>query len=157
RRLIDRLSRKKLAPSSITSTVNIVSGMLRFGIKVGALERNPVRDLDRDDRPGARRLSEPRYLTVAEVRRLLAAMSESFRPVAATCAYAGLRISEALGLTWREVDFKASTLTVSRQLGGDGELVPLKTTTSAATLPLLPELATELRAHRRRQVARGLH
>ena len=67
-----------------------LSAAFRYGVKQGAIERNVVRDLDSDDRRGAARLSEPRYLTLDEVRRLLAAMGDTFRPVAATCAYAGL-------------------------------------------------------------------
>jgi hypothetical protein len=55
RRLLDRCSREKLSPSTSTSVVNILSGLLRFGIKQRVIERNPVRDLDRDDRPGAGR------------------------------------------------------------------------------------------------------
>jgi integrase len=150
RRLIDRLGAKKLAPSTITSTTNILSGMLRFGVKGGHVERNPVRDLDRDDRPGATRVSEPRYLAPAELDRLFAKMTETFRPVAFVCSFAGLRVSEALGLRWRDVDFEAATITVSQQLGADGGLVPVKSTASAAAVPLLPALARELREHRSR-------
>jgi integrase len=156
RRLVDRLGRRGLAPSSVTSTLGILSGLLRFGVKGGVLERNPVRDLDRDDRPGVARQSEPRYLTVKELERLLAGLSDTFRPVAACCTFAALRVSEALGLVWRDVDFAAGTLTVRAQLGPDGARVPLKTTASAATVPLLPALARELRAHRSRQASRDL-
>ena len=120
RRLVDRLGRAGLAPGTVTSVVNITSGLFRFAVKDGLAERNPVRDLDRDDRPGVARLTEPRYLTAAEVEALLANMSDVFRPVAAACAFAGLRVSEALGLRWRDVDFDASTLTISGQLGDDG-------------------------------------
>jgi integrase len=83
-------------------------------------------------------------------------MGDTFRPVAAACAYAGLRLSEALGLRWRDVDFAAGTLTVSAQLGPDGTRVPLKTAASAATVPLLPKLAAELRAHRSRVAGQAL-
>jgi len=83
-------------------------------------------------------------------------MGDTFRPVAATCAYAGLRLSEALGLRWRDVDFGAGTLTVGAQLGPDGTRAPLKTAASAATVPLLPALAAELRAHRSRVAGQAL-
>jgi integrase len=76
--------------------------------------------------------------------------------VAATCAYAGLRLSEALGLRWRDVDFGAGTLNVSAQLGPDGNRAPLKTAASAATVPLLPKLAAELKAHRARVAGQAL-
>jgi integrase len=155
RRLVDRLGAAGLAPSTVTGVIGIFSGLLRFGIKGGHIERNPVRDLDRDDRPGTKRLSEPRYLSPEEIDQLLQQLSNTFRPVIFVCVYAGLRISEALGLRWRDVDLDAGTLTVSGQLGGDGQRVPVKTTASAATVDLLPALIRELREHRARQVSRG--
>ena len=107
RRLIDVVSAKGLAPGTVASVVNILSGLLRYGIRVGVVERNPVRDLDREDRPSVQRVTEPRYLTGEEVGRLLGRMTDTFRPIAACCALAGLRVSEALGLTWGDVDFDA--------------------------------------------------
>jgi integrase len=156
RRLLDALASKRLAPRSRTGLLGILSGCLAYGVKQGVVERNVVRDLDRDDRPGAARMSEPRYLSAAELARLLAAMGDTFRPVAAVCAYAGLRLSEALALRWRDVDLRGGTVTVTAQLGLDGERVPLKTAASAATVPLLPTLADELRAHRSRVAAQAL-
>jgi integrase len=157
-RLIDTLTAKKLAPSTITSAVNIVSRLFRYARKRRLVAHNPVRDLDRDDRPGAKRQSEPRYLSADELEALLANMSDTMRPIAAACTYAALRISEALGLRWRDVDFKAGTITVAGQLGRDGKTwVPVpKTEASAATLRLLPVLQRELAEHRVRQAQRNL-
>jgi integrase len=156
RRLVDRLGAAGLAPATVTGTLHNLSGLLGFGVKGGLLERNPVRDLDRDDRPGSSGLSEPRYLTTAELEALLAGLTDTFRPVVAACTFAALRISETLGLTWRRVDFAAGTITVSAQLGAEGELVPVKSRASAATVPLLPALERELREHRSRQAGRDL-
>jgi integrase len=156
RRFADTLGRASLAGSTVTSTLNILSGLFRFAVKNGLAERNPVRDLDRDDRPGVRRLTEPRYLTLDQIERLLRELSDTFRPIAATCVYAALRVSEALGLRWCDVNFKAETLTVSGQLGANGERVAPKTAASAATVGLLPALARELRDHRTRQASRDL-
>ena len=155
RRLVDRLGAAGLAPSTVTGIVGIFSGLLRFAVKGGHLERNPVRDLDRDDRPGTKRLSEPRYLSLEEIDQLLERLSDTFRPVVFVCVFAGLRISEVLGLRWRDIDLDAGTLTVSGQLGQKGQRVPVKTAASAATVELLPALARELREHRDRQVGRG--
>jgi integrase len=156
RRLIDVVSAKGLAPGTVTSVVNILSGLFRYGIRVGVAERNPVRDLDRDDRPSVKRVTEPRYLTSEEVTSLLGRMTDTFRPIAACCALAGLRVSEALGLTWADVDFEAKTITVTGQLGTGGNRVHTKTTSSGAPVPLLPALERELRAHRSRQAERDL-
>lgn len=165
RRLIDMLARTPLAatkrppaPGTVTSVVNILSRMFRFAHRRGLVPHNPTRDLDRDDRPGVQRQSEPRYLSAGELATLLAGLSDLVRPVAATCTYAGLRISETLGLRWRDIDLKAGTIAVAGQLGRDGKTwVPVtKTAASAATVPILPLLQRELAAHRVRQAQRNL-
>jgi integrase len=149
--------RQGLAPGTVTSCVNILSGLLRHALKRKIVMHNVVHDLDREDRPGVRRQSEPRYLTAAELARLLAQMSDTFRPVAAACAYAGLRVSEALGLRWRDIDFQGGTIAVSGQLGDTGEwLSTTKTHASAATVPMLPALSRELVAHRTHQAGLNL-
>lgn len=147
RRLVERLGRKGLAPGTVTSCVNILSGLLRFALNRKLIPHNPVRDLDRDDWPGSKRQSEPRYLTQAELDWLLAQLGDTFRLVVYVCLYAGLRISEALGLRWADIDLKAGAITVERQLGPTGERVYLKTPASEATVRMLPALRRELVAH----------
>jgi len=89
---------------------------------------------------------------------LLSRMGDSFRSVAATCAYAGLRISEALGLIWADIDFAAKHICVRRQLDDNLSIRnQTKTPASTAQVPLLPALERELRAHRARQASIGLH
>jgi integrase len=68
-------------------------------------------------------------------------MSDEFRPVAATLFYAALPISEALALTWADVDFDTAMIAVPGT----------KTDASKASVPLLPALGRELSAHRGRQ------
>lgn len=110
-----------------------------------------------DAAAGGLTFHEPRYLDAAEVERLLAELSDTFRPVAAVCAYAGLRASEALGLRWEDVDLDAGLLTVARKLDDDGTLrEDVKTPGSRATVPILPVLIRELRAHRSRQAENDL-
>ena len=151
RRLVDKLG-TKMSPSSVTSIVSMLSSCFRYAKREGIVERNVVRDLDRDDRPGVKRQSEPRYLSDDELTKLLAELTDTFRPVAATCTYALLRISETLGLKWSDIDFKNKTLRVCRQLDDDLTLREVtKTPSSTATLPLLPALERELLAHRSRQ------
>jgi integrase len=166
RRWLDRLAAKRIktrdgktkqyASKSRNGLLGIVSGMLGYGVRIGAVPRNVARDLDRDDRPGSGRSTEPRYLTVEQIVSLLAEMTHTFRPIAMTCAYAGLRLSEALGLRWGDLDLKAGTITVTAQLSRDGERVPPKTPASLATVPMLPALAAELRAHRGRVAGQSL-
>jgi integrase len=146
RQLIDKLTAAGHSGSSVRGCLTALSAAFRHGERdLGAVRRNPVRDLDRGDRPSGKRESEPRYLSVHEVEDLLEQMTDESRPVAAALFFGALRVSEALALVWADVDFDAATLTVRGT----------KTEASAAMIPLLPALAEELRAHRERQAATG--
>src|SRR6185437_14195644 len=109
------------------------------------MEANPVRLLDRGDRPSTKRTKEPRYLDRSEIDRLLDELGEEFRPIAAVCAFAGLRISEALALRWQDVDFATGLLRVPGT----------KTAASKQPVPMTSDLVAELRAHRDRRPGLG--
>ena len=126
RRLVERLSAKGLASGTVTSCVNITSGLMRYALKRKLVPHNVVRDLDRDDRPGSKRQSEPRYLTASESELLLSKLGDTFRPVMYVCLFAGLRISETLGLRWRDVDLKAEAINVEQQLGTEASVSRLR-------------------------------
>jgi integrase len=71
-----------------------------------------------------------------------------------TALYTGLRISELLGLVWADVDFAAGLIRVRAQLSRahrdePARRVPPKTPASVREIPLLPQLADRLVAHRR--------
>jgi integrase len=146
RRLIDKLTSGGHSGSSVRGCLVALSAAFRHGERdLGGVRRNPVRDLDRGDRPSGKRQSEPRYLSRAEVEQLLAESSDELRPLAAAMFYGGLRVSEALQLRWGAISFETATMTVSGT----------KTMASTATVPLLAPLAAELKAHRERQAREG--
>jgi len=142
RELRDKLIAKKLSGSSIRGVFASISCVFAYGLEYGHVVDNPARAVQL---PSGQRKSEPRYLRMAEVRRLLDSLGDEFRPVAASCFYAALRISEALALKWSDVDFDRTLIYVR-----DG-----KTKASVAPVKLLPELADELKAHRGRQARLG--
>ena len=150
RKLIDRLKAKGHAGSSIKGTIAALSAALRHGERhLGTPTRNVTRDLGRGELPSNRRQSEPRYLSVSEVEKLLVEMTDETRPIAAVCFWGALRVSEALALTWKDIDFEAETISVVE--------AGTKTHASQAAIPMLPALARELRAHRERQRDAGIH
>jgi integrase len=132
RKLRDRLIEKGLSGSTVRGTISATSAMFRHGVlDLGAISRNPCRELEHGELPSPKRQSEPRYLSVDQVEAILARMTDPFRPVAAVCFWSGSRISEALALQWQDIDFEAGTISVPGT----------KTDASAATVPLLPALA----------------
>lgn len=67
--------------------------------------------------PGAsKRTRKPRSLSVEEFHELLQHMEEPFRTMALTCVCFGLRISEALGLKWSDVDWLNRSLRIQRSI-----------------------------------------
>ncbi len=157
RRWLDQLRRTKLAPNTQRGVLTAASAMLRYAAKQGYIPMTPAAGLDRDSRPSATRKRQPRYLNGAQLAALLDELDDDYRPLGAMLAYAGLRVSEALAVRWRDLDLDAGRLAVAAQLDRAGRTVPLKTTASAATVDLLPALVRELRAHRARRATLGIH
>jgi integrase len=150
--LADRLA-LTLSGSTVRGTIVALAAVTSFAEHRGLIQANPVVRLKL---PSARRRKEPRYLTRPELDALLGKLSDESRPIAATAALAGLRISECLGLRWGDVDLGAEELHVRQQLGRDAKtLVAPKTRSSAATVGIPARLGAELREHRDRQGKRG--
>jgi integrase len=147
---------KPYAQATQRDIVRILGAIFREAVKDEVITRSPVRELAPDERPSGEPQRSQRYLDVTQVSALLARISPTFQVVLTLCAWAGLRVSEALGLVWSDVDLDAGELTISAQLDGVTR-VPTKTRRSAATIQLLPIVVEALKAHRREQAAKGIH
>ncbi len=84
----------------------------------------------------------PREFPVLELKELFALVDRlegRDKIIVALAGFAALRRSEIFGLRWEDIDFKAGTLNLRRQYTA-GEILPLKTEKSAATIPVWPRL-----------------
>jgi integrase len=121
-------------------------------IREDALVRSPLEKVDPRElpKPGAKK--KPRRLDDDEIERLLAAAKKKtpgYHALFVLLAFTGLRIREALGLTWRDVDLDAGVLRVEQQLGDDDRArLDVKTASAARELPLYPRLRRVLAAHK---------
>lgn len=101
--------------------------------------------------------AERTYLTTAQVRRVIEdGRDEAFWPLWVLILTTGLRVSEALGLGWADVDLAGGTLTVKRQLvrrGGAWDVDLPKTRKSRRTILLTPVAVEALAEQKRRQDA----
>ena len=96
------------------------------------------------------------YMTPEQVRCLLDATREAeYGPLYALLVGSGLRLGEALGLTWVDVDDAAGTLRVRRSMAllADGTfgLSEVKTAKSRRAVPLTTTAREALRRQRARQ------
>ena len=148
--LVAELHAAGLAPSTIGTLVGRLRQVLRdaraSGFAAASIERAAIK------LPSASRADhDRRYITPPELDRILGASTDPRRTLWAILGFAGLRIGEALGLTWGQVDLAAGVVRI-RQAAVAGELAPLKTRTARRDVPILPELGSILHAFK---VAQG--
>jgi integrase len=135
------------AGKTIASAVETLGLVMRKAKRAGLVPANPVVDLERGERPSLR-TAERRVLEEAEIEALLANAGDTFRPLVAVLIFAGLRMGEALGLRWGDVDFEAGFLRVRRQLGRDRDTAAIKTDAGRRDVVLMVQLGRVLREHR---------
>jgi len=92
------------------------------------------------------RLTEP--LEAPEFRALILELPHKMRVIGIVAATTGLRISEVLGLKWKDIDWKALQMEVTRSVV-DGIVGKCKTETSRRPVPIDEFTTAELSAWKR--------
>jgi integrase len=146
------LAESGLSNRSIVQVHTVLHNALKKAVQWGLLGRNPTEAVG-VPRPVR---NEMQTLTEEQVRRLfLATQDHDLHALWVLLATTGLRLGEALGLKWEDIDFENCRLTVRRALQrqkNDGlVLVEPKTSRSRRTVYFPDGLATVLREHRRKQ------
>jgi integrase len=156
-RELDAFASRKLAAGYAPATVNRMRATLRSALSTAVRQDRLIRNVARyGGRVAAARPPVDRFTDHELALLLKAARDEHFFPILLLLARTGLRIGEACGLRWRDLDLTSMPprLTVAWQLDRWGELVHAKTVTSRRTIPLRPEVAAALEAWRNRQQQR---
>jgi integrase len=86
--------------------------------------------------------------TPDEVRRLIQAAPECWRPLLVVAAFAGLRASELRGLSWRDVDLKHGEIRVRQRADRFNVIGKPKSRAGARSIPLGPFVINTLRTWR---------
>lgn len=124
-----------------------------LAVRRGYISENPLHRLDPDELPKGQNQNEARTLNREELTALVKHTPPKYRPLIGTLVYTGLRIQEALGLVWEDVDFEAGVIRVRFQLtratrAQPARRVKLKTKASRREIRLEPDVAALLRRHR---------
>ena len=145
RRFVKTLEAKGLAPAIVVKNLVPLKAMFATAVEDGTLRSSPalgVRVNRRSDE--AEEEVEVKAMTRVELAAVLAATPDEWRLFFELLSHTGLRVSEALGLDWSDLEFgKRPRLRVRRQFYR-GDLRQLKTRHARRDLPLSPEMARRL-------------
>jgi integrase len=147
------LSGRGLSPLTVRQVHLALHKALEDALDLDLIRSNPT---DRCKLPRVER-KEMHWYTPEQVSLVLAATTDDrLGPLWATLATTGLRLGEALGLRWSDLDLTRKTLRVQRTLqrarDGSGYTFPEpKSTTSRRTVELTSVAVDALRAHQERQ------
>lgn len=148
------LLRAGLSPKSVRNVHGILTKCLSTAVQVGYLKSNPASMVTLPK--VAKKEITP--LTDEQVRDFLqVSAGDEYEIPLKMILFTGLRESEAIGLTWDCVDFKAGTVTVCKQLqkrplaDGGWVFVPLKNDKTRILKPA--PFVMELLARRRKEQA----
>lgn len=137
-------------------SVRHVRSTLRRGLADAVRDGLVVRNVAALAEPPPMDKAERRILSAEDVRLVTEeARDEPYWPLWVVIANTGLRVSEALGLAWSDVDLQRREVRVRVQLARqDGTWVrrPLKTRKSKRTVPLTEDAIDALRVQRERQI-----
>jgi integrase len=133
-----KLARDGMGARQLQLGHGYLRGCLDRAVELGLLAANPMAKVKRPKWEPQQRL----YWTVEEAARFIAHCETSsvrWAPLFAVLATCGLRISEALGLTWQDVNFEGRRLTLRQSLvwiDGEWSVGPLKTSSAYRTISM---------------------
>lgn len=136
-------------------TVTTLGTILKYAVRHGIIEYNPVRDVKRLARPSKEdhdtEIDERNILNPCEIKILLNNTPENYRPLLTTAVLTGMRQGELLGLKWGDFDWVNGQICVRRSFcrsrDPEGNLVfniP-KTKAGKRRIDMAPELVKVLK------------
>lgn len=134
------LRKLRLSRASCAKIRNLMSVLFNHARRYDLFDRNPISLV----RQSAKRRTIPEVLSVNEVQRLLAALTGRERTLVFLDLGTGLRRGELFGLKWKDVDFVAKQLSVTRSIVNQ-VVGPCKTEASQKPVPLDASLLEALR------------
>jgi integrase len=136
--------------SLIRKTRASLSTLFATAIEDGLITTNPIRGV-RIPPPLVDNLPEEeraKALTKSELATLLSAIPEDWHLFFEFLVHTGLRISEAIGLTWEHLELDGKSRVKVREQVYRGERRRLKSGAGRRDIPLAPRMAARLRDHR---------
>ena len=151
-----RMRRRAVGLRSIPNVLRTLRSFFSWAVEEGLVSTNPVENPSRIfkvDEPFRGDFLRPEEVP-AYLEGLRAKAPRHFA-ILRTMAFTGLRLGEALGLEWGDIDWNGGFLTVQRARWREHTTSP-KTAGSIRRVNLSPETIEVLREHRRAEAAAAL-
>lgn len=151
RELFGLMRREGKSTSAIKKLRAALSALFSTAVEDGLTATNPIRGVRIPPAPAddAATEEQAKALTRGELKLLLAAIPPKWHLFFEFLTHTGLRISEAIGLTWENVSFGENPHIKVREQFYRGKRRKLKSGAGKRVLPLSPGMAARLLAHRR--------
>lgn len=149
RQLLREVSEEGAGIPTLRKLRAALSAMFATAVEDGALRANPVRGVRIPAGPSSPAAEKAKALTRSELSAFLTATPPEWRLFFEFLTHTGLRISEAIGLTWAHVDLGERPRIRVREQFYRGKRGGLKSGTSRRDIPLSPDMAARLLTHRR--------
>jgi integrase len=142
----DHLAALNLAPATLVVEMKTISSVFNHARRLGLIATNPATAVQLPDRI---RQVKRQTFTPAQVQMLLDAAETEWKTAILLGYYGGLRLGDAVTLTWGSVDFTGNRLVVETHKTGDTLEIPMHSTLERhlskmagdSTGPLCPGLA----------------
>jgi integrase len=153
----DKAGRRRLARGTVRHLLGTMNAVLGTAVEDGLIAANPLQKLGKKLNLSTRRdRTKPKALDAAELARFTRAARETtpdLYPTFAVMAGGGLRVGEAMALTWDKVEVSGQKIAVNAQLGGT-----TKTQASERVVDMadaLRDVLADLQARRREDAFRS--
>jgi integrase len=146
--------KQKRSPAMVKKVVTTLGNMLADMQERGLVAINAAHGLKKRKKRKSKQEQEAKlnkgvdFPTPDEITRIIAHLSDRWRPILLTAIFTGLRASELRGLRWGNVDLNAAKLHVKERADRFLEIGKPKSDAGERTVPLPPMLVNMLREHR---------
>jgi integrase len=156
----DRMRHEGRSPAMVTKVLTSLGSILSDANERGLATRNPVRDI-KGSRKGRDRRLEKRQKgrievgvdipTRGEIKALVEALTDHWRPLLITAVFTGMRSSELRGLRWQDVNLKAGEISVRQRADQFKKIGPTKSEAGNRTIAVPPLVTNALKELRLKQ------
>jgi integrase len=143
KRFVAKLAERGLAASSVRNALAPLRALFATAFDDGLIKRNPCSGLRIPQRFPHELQKQTKALSEEELRAFLEALPSEWRLFFEFLAHSGLRIGEAVALTWADVDLGKQRVQVRRRLYRGRFDLP-KSRYSLRSVPLSPGIAQQL-------------